>query len=104
MESDETQVLPKRENTAEAPFEFGDRTIMQMRGQDFEIGEEYGTVVLPPKPAAEPEPADAPAATPIPEDPLARIEQKLDLAMRMIAAMQHKLESLDATLARLLMR
>lgn len=102
MESDETQVLPKREKTGEAPFEFGDRTILQMRNQDFEIAEEYGTVVLQPG-AAAPEETLA-AETSLPDDPIARLEQKLDAALRMINSMQHKLESLDATLARLLMR
>lgn len=101
MESDETQVLPKREKTGEAPFEFGDRTILQMRNQDFEIAEEYGTVVLQPGAAA---PEETPAAETLPDDPIARLEQKLDAALRMINSMQHKLESLDATLARLLMR
>ena len=102
MDSDETHVLPKREKTAENVFEFGDRTIMQMRGQDFDIGEEYGTMVLPPgaKPAeAEPEPEQL-----VSDDPIVRLEQKLDSALRMIASLQHKLESLDTTLARLLMR
>jgi hypothetical protein len=106
MDSDETHVLPKREKTAENVFEFGDRTIMQMRGQDFEIGEEYGTVILPPgsNKTEEPAPEAAAAAPAVSDDPMVRLEQKLDAAMRMIAVMQHKLESLDATLARLLTR
>jgi hypothetical protein len=37
-------------------------------------------------------------------DPNARLEEKLDQAMRMIAAMQQRIESLDATLMRVLMR
>lgn len=106
MDSDETHVLPKREKTAETVFEIGDRTIMQMRGQDFEVGEEYGTVVLPPGAKVEANETRETRAVeaPVSDDPIVRLEQKLDMAMRMISAMQHKLESLDATLARLLMR
>ncbi len=37
-------------------------------------------------------------------EPNARLEEKLDQAMRMIAAMQQRIESLDATLMRVLMR
>ena len=40
---------------------------------------------------------------PVP-DSNARLEEKLDQAMRMIAAMQQRIESLDATLMRVLMR
>ena len=106
MDSDETHVLPKREKTAENVFEFGDRTILQMQNQDFEPVEEYGTMMQAPSRADAPLTTETVAGveTPASEDPLVRLEQKLDLAMRMIAAMQHKLESLDATLARLLMR
>ena len=45
--------------------------------------------------------------TPFPiadEPPAPRLEEKLDAAIRMIAAMQQRLDSLDATLMRVLMR
>jgi predicted lipid-binding transport protein (Tim44 family) len=101
-------------------FEFGERTIMQMRNQQFTPDEEFGTVVLrPAKPAAAPATIEAPADAapapasasasddvPAPEaaDPIVRLEQKLDTALQMILSLQHRIDSLDATLARLLMR
>ncbi|HEX9985413.1 MAG TPA: hypothetical protein VGF69_19305 [Thermoanaerobaculia bacterium] len=101
-------------------FEFGERTIMQMRNQQFTPDEEFGTVVLrPAKPAAAPaaieaptdaapaaEIAPAPESAPAPQsaDPIVRLEQKLDTALQMILTLQHRIDSLDTTLARLLMR
>ena len=38
------------------------------------------------------------------EDPIARLERKVDAALQQIAALQHTIESLDATLARVLAR
>jgi hypothetical protein len=80
----------------EDPFAYGDRTMLQLRTATFDVPaepaveEKFGTVMMP-VPAVE-------------DDPVARIEQKLDLALRQIAALQHRLESLDATLARVLNR
>jgi hypothetical protein len=72
------------------PFSYGDQTVLQLRTQRFDVQEEFGTVVLMPVPE--------------PEDPMARMEQKLDLALKQIAALQQRLESLDVTLARVLSR
>jgi hypothetical protein len=81
--------------------------------------DEFGTMMQRPSPlqtvAGEPlPPLEFPAATPAepqavpqasaPEDPLARIEQKLDLALRQLQTLQHRIESLDATIARSLLR
>ena len=44
------------------------------------------------------------AAAPAQDAALARLEGKLDHAMRIMAAMQQRIESLDATLMRVLMR
>ena len=92
-------------------FEFGDRTVLQLRNQTFAPGqEEFGTVISTP-PAPEPERPQASLATvaiPLPaeavEDPMVRLELKLDAALQAIAHLQQRIESLDATLARLLMR
>lgn len=90
-------------------FDYGDRTMFQLRAQSFTIEEEYGTMMAqPPLPsgAVETPPLDqeaTPAET-APGDPIARLEQKLDAALRMIAILQHKVESIDATLARALNR
>lgn len=88
-------------------FDYGDRTMFQLRAQSFAIEEEYGTMMAPPTmPAAETAAPDAEAAPAevTAEDPIVRLEQKLDAALRMIAVLQHKVESIDATLARALNR
>ena len=76
------------------PFEYGDRTIFNLRAQAFQPDEDFGTMILP-----APSKTDiAPPLALLPvEDPIARLEAKLDAAMR-------KLDSIDATLARLLSR
>lgn len=129
MDSDETKFLPNtRKTTENEPFDFGDRTIFQLRNQDFQPDEEFGTVVsrlplpesepasaehaqaAPPASGAEPAPQEAGSTAepaPIetaPEDPIARLEQKVDLALRQLHHLQQRLESLDATIARALLR
>lgn len=87
-----------------------DKTIVQsMRAQSFEVQDELGTVVtMPidtnlriPRPVAV---APAPEVVFADEDPLARMEQKLDAALRQIEKLQQRIESLDLTLARALSR
>jgi hypothetical protein len=91
-------------------FAFGDSTILQMRNQPFRVGEDqYGTMMSTPLPdvgAAEPETPEAMASVPSDgvDDPLARLERKLDMALRHIDALQHRLESIDGALARVLNR
>lgn len=94
-------------------FDYGDRTIFTLRAQSFDIDNEYGTVIGRPAPLLTveaplemPPPAEAPpiAAQPVQEDPIARLEKKLDAALHAIAALQQKLESIDTTLARALNR
>ena len=83
-------------------FNYGDRTIFQLRAQSFTIEHEYGTMMGPVAlPAVE---TEAPVETATSEDPMARLEQKLERALQMIATLQHKLDSIDATLARALNR
>lgn len=74
-------------------FEYGDRTIFNLRAQSFQPDEDFGTMVLP---LGEPKAPMAAETLPI-EDPMARLEQKLDAVLR-------KLDSIDATLARMLNR
>ena len=81
-------------------FEYGDRTIFQLRAQSFAIENDYGTMIGPlPTPTLPV--VEIPAVA---DDPVARLEQKLDLALRQIEALQHKLDSIDVTLARALNR
>jgi hypothetical protein len=78
------------------PFAYGDQTVLQLRTATFDV----------PAEAPEPEPAFGTVMMPVPpveEDPIVRIEQKLDLALRQITALQQRLESLDTTLMRVLM-
>ena len=83
-------------------FEYGDRTMFQLRSQSFTIENDYGTMIIPgssmPLPIVEIEPLAAV------EDPIVRLEQKLDAALRLIESLQHKIDSIDATLARALNR
>ena len=83
-------------------FEYGDRTMFQLRSQSFTIENDYGTMIIPgssiPLPIVEIEP---PAAV---GDPIVRLEQKLDAALRLIEARHHNIDSIDATLARALNR
>ena len=102
MKPDETPMpLP------EAPFEFGDRTLLALRAQPFAIEHEYGTMILP---AGSPIPRETtemplPVVEPASEmDPIVRLEQKLDTALRLIQSLQQQLDSIDATLARALNR
>ena len=80
-------------------FSYGDRTIFQLRAQSFAIENDYGTMIGP---VARPLPVVEPPV--VAEDPLARLEHKLDLALRQIALLQQKIDSMDVTLARALNR
>jgi hypothetical protein len=86
----------------EAPFDIGDRTIFQMRNQRFDV-EEYGTIVNVPH-RRDPLVASATEIAPEPAAPMERIEQKLDAALRALDALQHRVDSLDALLSRVLHR
>jgi hypothetical protein len=113
---DLTYVRPAAPSDDESPFAYGEATVLQLRAQPFQVQDELGTVVTMPidtnarMPWA---PAPAPAPAPVPpalsfdtvfaeEDPLARMEQKLDQALWMIEKLQQRIESLDMTLARVL--
>jgi hypothetical protein len=104
----------------ESPFAYGEATVLQLRAQPFEVQDELGTVVTMPietnqrMPWAA-TPVSVPTPTPVPpapsfdtvfaeEDPLSRMEQKLDQALWMIEKLQQRIESLDLTLARVLSR
>ena len=85
-------------------FEYGDRTMFQLRTQSFTIENDYGTMIVPGSsipvlPVVEVETPELPE-----EDPVARLERKLDAALRLISTLQQKLESIDVTLARALNR
>lgn len=81
------------------PFQYGDQTVVQLRSQPFNVADDATVVVMPVAPA--PTPLDTIYAE---EEPMARLERKLDAVTRQIAALQQRLESLDVTLARALAR
>ena len=82
-------------------FEYGDRTIFQLRAQPLTIEEEYGTICSKPT-------LDIPLAPPMAVegegDRVALLEQKLESALRRIELLQQRVDSMDATLARALNR
>ena len=107
---DNTLVLPRthEESPFADPFPYGEHTVLQMRSQPFEVQDELGTVVTMPLDtnvrmplAVAPSPLDTVFAE---EDPIARMERKLDDALQMIEKLQQRIESLDMTLARALAR
>lgn len=87
----------------EDPFSYGDRTILALRNQPALEVDDFGTMVIPPG-ATHAQEIPLPGAETDDADRIARLEQKLDAALRMIASLQHKLDSIDATIARALNR
>ncbi len=96
MPSDDEDTNPVR---PESPFEIGDRTIFQMRNQRFDV-EEFGTVMGAPNH----DPSMVTVATEISANPLERIEQKLDAALRALETLQIRVDSLDSLLSRVVTR
>lgn len=92
------------------PFGYGEHTVLQLRAQPFIVQDEIGTVLTMPidttprMPLATAPPASSLDTVFAEEEPIARLERKLDAALGQIAALQQRLESLDTTLARVLAR
>jgi hypothetical protein len=97
---------PAAPDAPEAPFEFGDRTVLALRSQAFDIEQEYGTMIRPSAPPVPMETTEIPM--PLLElpatDPILRLEEKIDTALRLIQSLQRQLDSIDAALARTLNR
>lgn len=86
----------------EAPFAFGDGTLMQLREQPWQFDESATLAITPGvSRAAEIAPPPPAAASP---DALVRIEQRLDELSRTMHALKKRLDSIDAALARVLTR
>ena len=104
MKPDES-TPPTPPDDQEAPFEFGDRTVLALRAQAFAIENEYGTMILPNSPPVSLETTEMPMpGTSTEADPILRLEEKIDTALRLIHSLQQQLDSMDATLARALNR
>ena len=96
---------PTPPDAPEAPFEFGDRTVLALRAQSFEIENEYGTMILPNAPPIPLETTEIPMpSVEAQADPILRLEEKIDTALRLIQSLQRQLDSIDAALARSLNR
>ena len=86
------------------PFEYGDRTLYFLRNQQFDVAEEYGTMIagsgtqetLPLLTATE----DVPRG---PEGE-GTVERKIDAIMARMSSIESSLASIDAALARVLNR
>ena len=103
MDADSTIPLPPDEHYSKEVFSYGEQTILKMQDQLFTI-DDYGTRV-----GDQMETTTAPAVVVASEaeplaDPLVRIERKLDAALRSLEALQKRIDSLDATVAHLVMR
>lgn len=96
MESDD-DTKPVRADPEDSPFDIGDRTIFQMRNQRFDV-DELGTIVSAPH-------RNVPLVTTAIEvsaEPLVRIEQKLDDALRALETLQQRVDSLDSLMSRVI--
>jgi hypothetical protein len=92
----------------DAPFAYGDGTVMQLRSQSFHLPDDFGTMMVS-EPSASSAGSDIALPIALPaaaqdDDALVRMEQKLDLALRQLERLQQRIESLDLTMARVLNR
>ena len=99
METDDEDTNPVRAAPETSPFDIGDRTILQMRSQKFDV-EEFGTIVGPPRLGD----TLVTRAREVSAEPLERIEQKLDAALRALETLQLRVDSLDSLLSRVVNR
>lgn len=100
------------------PFAYGDGTLMQLREQRWDLDEEatrvigqppqddpeMGTQIIAPTRRTDVATATVPTAAAVSDDPLVRIEHRLDELTRAMMSMQRRLDSIDAALARVLAR
>lgn len=85
-------------------FDIGDRTIFQLRSQEFTPDEEFGTMMIRAPRGDETMIVTPVSDAPRPEERVAELERKLDLAFRHISALRQRIDSMDAMLARFLSR
>lgn len=97
--ADDEDTNPVRPIPESSPFDIGDRTIFQMRSQRFDV-EEFGTIMGS---SSRPDALVA-QSTELSEQPLKRIEQKLDAALRALEMLQSRVDSLDSLLSRVVNR
>ena len=102
MSPDETIALHGRREDEKDVFPIGDSTIFALRNQRFDT-EDLGTMIVREVPSLI-QPAVMTTASELDTDPITRLEQKLDAALHMIAKLQQRLDSIDATIARAISR
>ena len=87
------------------PFEYGDRTLYFLRNQQFDVAQEYGTMIAKAGTHDETIPllaaTDEVAAGP---DGERAVERKIDAMMARMSSIESRLASIDAALARVLSR
>lgn len=101
QDADHTIAISHTSAAEDSPFAYGEGTVMKLQSQQFDVQDELGTMMVK---ATEIGASSTPSVVIADEDPLVRMERKLDLALRQIEKLQHRIESLDLTLARTLMR
>ena len=102
QDADHTIAISHASAAEESPFAYGEGTVMKMQSQQFDVQDELGPMMV--KATELVASSSAPPVVISDEDPLVRMEKKLDLALRQIEKLQQRIESLDLTLARTLMR
>ena len=103
MSMDETRTLPEPQRDDGKPvFQYGELTIGVMSEQAFAL-DDFATRAGG-KPLPLPVAVEAEEIVAASSDPLLRIEEKLNIALAAISALQRRVDSIDETLARLISR
>ena len=90
-------------------FEYGDQTTFRLRDQEFMV-DDLNTIAMVPTPELPPVEEAPTAEIPVEAPPaeakseLARVEDQLDAVLHAIEALQRRVDSIDAMIARVLTR
>jgi hypothetical protein len=103
MDPDATMPLPQDGEDLSDIFRIGEQTILKMQDQHFDI-DDYGTQIDSTVGVFAARGVVVAAEEAVLSGPLARVEQKLDRALRTLEAIRRRVDSLDATIAHLVAR
>jgi hypothetical protein len=102
MATDDPMPIP---SAAEDVFEIGERTIFRLQNQASPFDpDDLGTMVVRPHPATLDSPSRVVAVSEIEEEPIARLEAKIDALAQTLESLQRRLDSIDSLMARALAR
>lgn len=93
-----------RSKDAAEPFEYGDRTLYFLRNQEFNVAQEFGTMIATPGGHDAAIPLAAGATENVARESERSIEEKIDLMLARMMSIESRLASIDAALARVLNR